>query len=716
MTKFTSYPLKRPQSQIERRNAPGRDQSKGKVQFTDKPKEMKVEISTIFGLILLWLLPLGVEAQIEAPAGIGPENSRQARLRILSETNHWPSLERLDTNLTSTRKKPQPLTIFGYYRLFLYGRTLTEPYPDLHPYERAYGVGDGYREPMLSVNVMGRPNGKSAFGTELFFFTPYLGTVPQENTFSVNLGVNFYGNFRTEVGAFGLRAGGIHWYNLSPFTIGVYQVLDRFSIFDRTPWEGVNNTEKYNSYFETGAINRGDLRWNNRAFQGVILNGRSLPGNLSFDVFWGKTQPNGGLPAGITDPYATIPNPGEAGNVPNYLGFNGDARVLPSYILGGKLQKKIGKKGMVAYNLIHSQTALDSLEQKQNSQAYSVHTLSYQLDMGKINLSGELGAGSYQSPVYPEKWGEALMVRVKIPKEITWVPLDIQLYQISKNFYNENGEIATNSNPEIQSGFGNRIVAGQAASGGQITQVNQLAHNRRGINLNTGFEWGPARLNLGWGVATEIDPTSARLSYIHRINGLALSRVYNPFPANAQAATVFGPLKRQFSFFRGVFEQVYTTDLDPATALPTTRKVFNTVDLQAKFKTGLFQRPVYLFYLGTLGSAKSEFSLLPGLDRSSYLFVQYHELDLYVEVVKKFILAGYLGLEKAQGGKFTEWDSETQLPRDQLATGFGLGFDLMVAQNAGIFFRHRWFAFEDRSFSAERYRGNEVTIELKTFF
>ncbi|HIG75529.1 MAG TPA: hypothetical protein EYQ24_13420, partial [Bacteroidetes bacterium] len=111
------------------------------------------------------------------------------------------------------------------------------------------GVGDGYREPMLSVSVLGRPNGRSSFGTELFVYTPYDGLGTENNTVSLNLGVNLYGNFRTEAGTYGVRAGGIHWYNLSPFTIGVYQVLDRFSIFDRTPWEGVDGAQKYANYF-----------------------------------------------------------------------------------------------------------------------------------------------------------------------------------------------------------------------------------------------------------------------------------------------------------------------------------------------------------------------------------------------------------------------------------------------------------------------------------
>lgn len=613
------------------------------------------------------------------------------------------------------KKKPLPVTVFGYYRLFLYGRNMTEPYPNLSPYEKAYGVGDGYREPMLSMTVMGRPSGRSSFGTELFVFTPYLGEGYQDNVFSVNLGINFFGNFRTDIGKFGIRAGGIHWYNLSPFTIGVYQILDRFTIFDRTPWEGVDGLDKYDNYFTTGRTNPGDLRWNYQAFQGIILDGAKLPGGLAFDLFWGKTQPNGGLPNAQDDPLSTIFNFGTAGNVPTYQGFAGDSRVLPSYLTGGKLKKNIGKQGSsLAFNTIYSYRSLDSLSKERRE--YQVHTLSFDFNLAGINLSGELGGSKYSSPEYAGDWGEALMARVKIPAKYTFLPLDIQVYQVGKGFFNENGEIATNNNPDIQPIGNCGVAAGQSSAGGLITQVNQLAHNRRGVNVNTGLQVGPAKLAVGWGLAAEIDPATTVLSFIHRVNGLAMSRIYNPFPANAVCATNFGPYGRQFSFFRGVFERVRTTDLDPATAGALTRKYYNAVDLQAKLKSKLAGRPLFFFYLGSFGSASSRAGVLPAMDEDSYLFVQSHELDLYCEIVDDFILTGYLGLENARGGRFSDWDMETDLPRDQFGTGIGLGFDWAIAQNAGIYFRHRWMNFEDRSFPLDHYKGREVTIELKIFF
>jgi hypothetical protein len=624
------------------------------------------------------------------------------------------------------RKRGQKMTVFGYYRGFMYGRNMTEAYPNLAPYEKAYGFGDGYREPTLSLNIIGRPNGRSTFATELFLLSPYLGTGPEDNVFTMNLGINFYGNFRTKNGVFGVRAGGIHWYNLSEFTIGVFQILDRFSIFDRTPWEGVNHDVKYDAYYDSGSTNAGDLRWNNQAFQGLIINGGKLPGDFNFDFFWGKTQPNAGLANGILDPFESIPPTINAGSVPTYVGFAGDARFIPNFITGGKIGKVFGKKRQViSYNLIHSQTALDSARQfilgeddavtfEVPNRTYQVHSLAYDLKISKIRLAGELAMGNYESPTYEKKWGEALMLRAYFPKEMTFLPIDVQLYQINKNFFNQNGAIATNSNPEILKDFG--VVAGATGIGGQLALVNQLVHNRRGININTGIELGELKLNIGWGLAQEIDAESSQLTFVHRINGLALSRIYNPFPANATMPTVFGPYGRKISFFRGVTEVVQTTDLNPADAQASNRKYFNAIDLQAKYKTMIGDKPLYLFYLGSFASAKASASAIPSMSNESYLFVQYHELDAYYELFPNFLLTGYLGLEDARGGQFTEWNSDSQLPLDQLATGIGIGFDWTVSKSTGIYFRHRWMNHEDKSFALDTYKGREVTIELKTFF
>jgi hypothetical protein len=622
-----------------------------------------------------------------------------------------------DPDSLNLRESPANLSIYGYYRMFLYTRNLDGIDP---PFGRTFAVGDGYREPMLSMNVVGRPNGRSSFGTELYIFTPYTGTGFEENEFSVNLGINFYGNFRTENGNFGIRAGGIHWYNLSPFTIGVYQVLDRFSVFDRTPWEGVTDTLKYESYYDTGTPNPGDLRWNFQAFQGIILNGNKLPGDLAFDLYWGKTQPNGGLSNAQEDPLATIFNLGTAGNVPTYQGLAGEARIFPNYIAGGRLLKNFGGNNDVSFNTINSTTALDSIGQKRRS--YQVHTLAFNAMIDELRIVGELGAGAYKSPTYDQKWGEALMLRFYVPEKYTFLPLDVQVYQISKNFFNPNGEINTGANPEIQAEFDVEVAPGQAAVGGLITQANQLAHNRRGINVNTAYDVGPFRFKAGWGLAKELEILTSDISVIHSVNALAMSRIFIPFPADATVATNWGPNSQYYSFFRGFFERIRTTDLDPATALPTTLKVFQSVDLQGKYKTRIFDRSLYLSYIGSFGSASTAAKVVPVLDEDTYVHSQFHELDVYYNLFPKFILTGYGGWGFVRGGRFSEFllPFGPDQPRDAVSRGIGVGFDWTVAENAGIYVRHRWIKFDDRSFTAdseiEPFTAQATTIELKMYF
>ena len=158
-----------------------------------------------------------------------------------------------------------------------------------------------------------------------------------------------------------------------------------------------------------------------------------------------------------------------------------------------------------------------------------------------------------------------------------------------------------------------------------------------------------------------------------------------------------------------------TTDLDPATAAPLTRKSYNTVDYSLKYGTTLNDRPLYVFYVGALSSAKESPSGFPSLSDDAYIFVQYHEFDVYYEVLPKFVLTGYFGIERAQGGRFSDW-GETQLPRDQTGIGIGGGFDWTMSNNTGLYFRYRHMDFNDKNFELDHYKGYEMTLEFKTFF
>ena len=326
------------------------------------------------------------------------------------------------------------------------------------------------------------------------------------------------------MGVFGVRAGGIHWHSMSPFTMGIFQAFDLYSIFDRTPWEAVNNTEKYENYFDNGTVSD-DIRWNNRAFQGLIVDGGALPGRVSFSFLFGKSQVNGGVLAGIPNPQSTIINPGTAGNVPTYIGFAGPNRVLPNSLSGLRLKKRFWRH-FISYNTLYNRRRLDSL--KEVFQTYAVHTAEFGFFSWQDADPGEVGFGNYQLPDQDKQFGEVAMLRVNTPRDYTFLPLELQLYQISKNFYNDNGEIQTFSNPAIQNASSGPNQVGQASVGGALTQVGQLVHNRRGINLSTAANAGPFSFQAGMGHCTGARYHHQRAILHSQDQWIGAFQVYNP--------------------------------------------------------------------------------------------------------------------------------------------------------------------------------------------
>ena len=200
------------------------------------------------------------------------------------------------------------------------------------------------------------------------------------------------------------------------------------------------------------------------------------------------------------------------------------------------------------------------------------------------------------------------------------------------------------------------------------------------------------------------------------LTGLLYLVFYNPFPAGATGPTVVGPYSRVVTFFRGAYETVKLTDIDPGTTAPIGIKHYQSFDLQLKYRTELAKRPLYFFYLGSWMAAHPKASLIPSFNQDAYLQAQYHELDLYYELVPNFILTGYYGMEFIRGGRKTDWDLTTQQPRNQIGRGIGLGFDWTVSKNAAFYVRQRFMNFEDKSFPLDTYKGNETTVELKVFF
>jgi hypothetical protein len=226
--------------------------------------------------------------------GQGMAESRQENLPTiqidtieLSEKGNFPKI---------AKEVLDGLQIGGYYRFITNVRKLNETYSHLEGNKKNIFVGDDSQIPQLMLNIAGNTSPKTSFGTDLFLWSPMTGAGQIENVKGLNLGVSLYGNFTTSVGNFNVRTGGINWYMLSPFTFQTNRGYNRFSLYERNPWDP--NTPKvdsrYADFYTSGAINQ-DQRWGNQAFQGLIIEGAQLPKNFSFSAMYGKTQLDGGF-------------------------------------------------------------------------------------------------------------------------------------------------------------------------------------------------------------------------------------------------------------------------------------------------------------------------------------------------------------------------------------------------------------------------------------
>ncbi len=580
-------------------------------------------------------------------------------------------------------KKLESFSISGYYRFITNVRKMDDPYilqKDLKPQlPLNIFVGDDGQIPQLSLNLAGNVNPNTRFSTDFFLWTPLMGSGMPENVKGLNLGVSLYGSHSTKYGNFEVQCGGINWYALTPFTFHTNQGYNRYSLFERNPWDPQTKhiEDRYQTFYNQGALNQ-DLRWGRQAFQGVILEGNDLPNGFSGVLMFGKTQLNGGM--------APLPN--------------------QSY--GGKL-KKVYSTGYLSLNTFNNQTYSDSLLSR--GIGFNVHTVSFEQNILDFKISGEIGVGRYFSPSFQRGFGEAISVKIHTPSKYTFIPLQIHFFQISPKVIN-NSSVFWNSS--IREGnIGNsqsndQLVLAPFASA--MTPVGQLTNNRKGLELNSEFSIGQFKFNVGYSNAQEIENISSVITYGHPINSLALSRFWRwGFPSNV------GPYGNLSKVYRSVFESLNLTDVDQKN-VPQNKKYFNSLELNIKYKTKILHKDLFINYLGSYSSVQNEFSVSTVFTEKAYLRAYYHQLEAYYKLSNKVVWTNYAGWERIIANYSTEVNPVTRRPKNQEGWGFATGLDIEMSKAAGLYIRQRWMNYKDTSFPLDHYSGWESTIEIKIFF
>ncbi len=584
------------------------------------------------------------------------------------------------------------ITIGGYARFFGLQRQLEQPFAVIpsNPFANTppyvIGMGDIYRDPpMALLNIGARPSSRTFVGMD--FALPYFfnGNLDQRPGINLNLGINLTASVSTELGRFGLQAGGINWTSLSPLTLGAPELF-RFSMFERGPWDNNSSSvERVDFLYERGQIYV-DERFGQQAFKGLILDGYELPGQTSFRLLYGKTPVNANL-----------------------------SRQAPNFTVGGYFRKYFGTNHL-GYNTINYINYFDSLAEQ--STVVALHTLSADFKFSDWHFRGEAGLGR-RATNGEGKWGEGVVLRLASPERVTGIPIELQLFRLRSEFTNFFGSfLAFNASlaADVQASPSGVATGTAAAFAGSITDVGQFSNNQQGVAINTRFRVRSLKINAGIQASQEMERSSAELSWGHKVNALPLSR-FVPFSFGV------GPYGRWNSFFRGVSEVLNITDVDTA-GLPLSRNGFNMVQLQAIQPVQAGQRTFYLVYLGSLGSGQDRFSPVPLFGDQAYMRAHYHELDAFLEAAPWCNLLVSYGRERIRGNERTERGDDVTGERgdeanstlDQQSRHLGFGADFMISPEVGLYLRHRRFVQRDEGFVLDDIRGQESTIELKIFF
>ena len=214
-------------------------------------------------------------------------------------------------------------------------------------------------------------------------------------------------------------------------------------------------------------------------------------------------------------------------------------------------------------------------------------------------------------------------------------------------------------------------------------------NNRQGGALNTDIDFGKFKINGGLGIFSEIETSSAGISYIHEVNSETLSRI-NLFTQR------WGPYNSLNSNYRRVFEEVNLTDGD-VNGNVDYLKYFNTIELQTKYNMKVKGKNVYFFTLTKANSCQKSLEFLPVFSNQALINQTSFISDISYELNKKSNLIMSYGIERVKGNILTDL-GENGMPRNQKNSLFGCGFDYKIGEKAMIFLRQNFYRFYDPNF------------------
>ena len=605
------------------------------------------------------------------------------------------------SNIKNIKSNTSSIFFAGSYRFLGFVRNQKKVFPNNSGKTTAILSGDNFREPMLLLKLKGLTKDNISFGADFMLNSPYKGPENVNSQLTLELGLNLRTSFSTSFGKFNLSSGGVNWYRQSRLTVWGNRSFNRESIYHRRPQTRLTNTPqiRYENYYNNGLIDEG-VRYGNRAFQGIFINGQNLPKGFSLKGVIGKTPFNRSILDSLSN---------------NYTGCF-------------RVSKKFKNNFNFSYNYLNSTNLIDTVNNE--FRGYSINTLEFSKKWNLFSINFEAGLGNYYSPENNFNNGEALILNLSSSKKVKY-PIDIQAYRISSEFVNLTGNFLNTSVLEIfpNAGSNNRATTIRPQFNSPMVGLGIHTNNRQGISVNAQHSFGKLKINAGVGISSEIDTSISSISYRYNVNAQTLSRLY-------LFARDWGPYNVLNSTYRNIFENVSISDTN-LNGLANFKKHFANFEFQAKYSGNLGLKKFYIFFLSRFNSCSRTLHYFPKYNLDVLISQISNQIDFNLEVSDNASLILNFGIERIIGNHLTDLGDNTDssgspinlilnrlnpnksivnLARNQRNRLIGIGLDYKIGKDAMIFFRHNLYSYHDPNFVLNNLKGSETMLELKILF
>ena len=606
-----------------------------------------------------------------------------------------------NSNIKNIKSNSSSISFAGSYRFLGFVRNQKEVFPNNSGKTTAILSGDNFREPMLLLKLKGLTKDKISFGADFMLNSPYKGPENVNSQLTLELGLNLRTSFSTSFGKFNLSSGGVNWYRQSRLTVWGNRSFNRESIYHRRPQTRLTSTPqlRYENYYNNGLIDEG-VRYGNRAFQGIFINGQNLPKGFSLKGVIGKTPFNRSILDSLSN---------------NYTGCI-------------RVSKKFKNNFNVSYNYLNSTNLIDTINNE--FRGYSINTLEFSKKWNLFSVYFEAGLGNYYSPENDFNNGEALILNISSSKKVKY-PIDIQAYRISTEFVNLTGNFLNTSVLEIfpNTGSNNRATTIRPQFNSPMVGLGIHTNNRQGVSINAQHSFGKLKINAGVGISSEIDTSISSISYRYNVNAQTLSRLY-------LFARDWGPYNALNSTYRNIFENVSISDTN-INGLANFKKHFANFEFQAKYTGNLGSKKFYIFFLSRFNSCGRNLHYFPKYNLDVLISQISNQIDFNFEVSDNASIILNFGIERIIGNHITDLGDNTHtsgspvnmilnslnssnsivnFARNQRNRLIGMGLDYKIGKEAMIFFRHNLYGYHDPNFVLNNLKGSETMLELKILF